>query len=260
MKKIILINCIFILMFSLTACISETEKKQGKEEVKSGEILIKEYVRQTYGEDARVSDIKPCYIDERNGSTVPNFNKITSGYVKAAISDHTTFDMLYNINTNEVLTKENIGTVEDSFLSYAKEVLQINLIDCGISVYSTAIDDPYIAGFIEPGIMTYKELVSTGKYRIQLTYRCIDSDLDIITEDTWRQLTAPFLNEDTEGMVEMAFVNFNDKEGYEAAADQDFFFYIDGDTPYYASEKAGQYAKNVIYINQKGDKIKYLEN
>lgn len=257
MKKKIIISCVILLLLSLTACVSEAEGKKGNEDVSKGKKLINEYVKLTYGEDAKASDFEACYIDERYDSVVPNFNKIASGFVKATVSvDDNKFDMIYHVNTDEVLTKENIAVVQDSFFSYVNEKqLLNNLINCGMSIYSTEIDDPYISEYIEPDITNYQELVESGKHRISLVYRCINSDFEAITEEQWEELAAPFLNHETEGLVAMIFVNFIDEKGYEAEIDKDFhdYFEYDVETPYYATDKAAQNIKNVVYINQEGD-------
>lgn len=253
MKKIKVISCIIILLFLLTACVSDAEREKGKENLKEGKILIKEYVRNTYGEDAKASDFKEIYIRERYDSTVPNLNRIASGYVHAAVSiDDIKFEILYNVYTDEVLTNKNMGIIQNSFLSYVNDKLQLNnVIDCQISLYAKAMDVPHMSNFIEPDIMTYEELVSLDKYNIELTCRCINSDFDNITEQKWQQLLPPYVNETTECSVEIVVVNFEDEEGYEAEAEHDFFEVINSEILYYASEEAKQYTKNIIYISQK---------
>lgn len=252
MKKIIGIGCILILMLSLTACISDDERDKGKENVKVGQKLIKEYVRETYGKKAKVSDLKPIYKRGKYDSTVPSFTKIASGFVKATVTTKDSkFDILYNVNTKNVLTQENISAVQDSFLTYANDVLQSgNLVDCEMILYSEKIDDHYISSFIEPDITTYEELIATGEYKIELTYRSINSDFDNISEENWQQLISSFSGEGTEHKVYMLFVNYKDKESYKAEADQNYYRYIE--KPYYETEEAIEYTKDILYINSEG--------
>lgn len=256
MKKIRLFSYMILLLLSLTACISDAERQNGKEAVKEGKKLIREYVSETYGKSAKASDFKPCYVYERYDSTVPNLNKIASGYVKATIAvNDTKFDILYNIHNDEVLTKEHIGTVQESFSTYADGILQSgNIIDCKMTLYSMLKEDDYLSGFIAPDIMNYKDLVATGEYVINLTFRCINPDFDSITEEKWKQLISQLYSVKTDSQVNMLFVNYKNEEEFKAEAEKDYFAYHDADSPYYATEEAAQHAENILYMDFNGDK------
>ncbi len=266
MKKITLFGFITLLLFSLTACISTEEREKGKEDLKKGEKLIREYVRETYGRKAKASDFKTCYAYERYDSTVPNFDKVASGFVKATVStDDNEFDIIYNVHTDEVLTKENISAVMDSFLEYGKEkVKAAEFVDCKMELHSRKYEDTYISSFLMPGIKTYKELLESGEYSIRLTYRSIDSDYDGIKKEEWENVIASFQN--TESHVMMLFVNFKEKEGFQTDTIYDYFDEIDYDTSidgsvleYSISERALKNAKNIIYANNSGDVMELKE-
>ena len=95
MKKIISICLFFLLTLSLTACVSSGEKEKGKEDVNKGKKLIREYVKETYGDNAKVSDLTPYFI-ARDSSAVPDVNRYARGYVKAKVTtDNKDFDILY---------------------------------------------------------------------------------------------------------------------------------------------------------------------
>jgi hypothetical protein len=240
----------------LTACISEAERENGNEDLRKGKILIKEYVRETYGKKAKASDYETCYIRRDTGSTVPNFDKVSSGYVKATVStDDEQFDILYNVYTNEVLSKENIDAIKESFCSYVNdEVLQIdNFNNIDMTIYSLNISDPDISGYIEPSITNYRDLISSRNYTMELTFRYVDSDFDSITDEKWRKIIYSFIRDG----VDLIFVNYKDKESYEAQKDENYYNYIDSQTPYYETEEASTYTKDIIYINTSGDIQEY---
>jgi len=50
------------LTLSLTACVSNGEREKGKDEVNKGKKLIREYVKETYGDNTKVPvDYIKCY-------------------------------------------------------------------------------------------------------------------------------------------------------------------------------------------------------
>jgi hypothetical protein len=271
MKKIIHLTAIFIFMLSLIGCVSEEQKAEGKKELKIGKPLIKQYVKNTYGKKAKVTNIKPYYVRESSDSTVPNFQKIAAGYVKGTVSlSDTKFDMLYDIYRDEVLTKENIGAVEQSFCSYASDVLPFSrFVDCQMAVREKDVTDAAdisLGGFLKPDTKTYRDLVANERRSVELIFQSIAGDLKQIPEEQWQQLLAPFqvADKDTEtdasgddeltmgSHVSMLFIDYKDKEAYEAQKDQNYFNYIDSTTPYYASDRPTPYVKSIVYGDYRG--------
>lgn len=258
-------------MFSLMGCVSEEQKADGKKELKIGKPLIKQYVRNTYGKQAKLSNIEPYYVRERYDSTVPNFNKVAAGYVKGtvALSD-TKFDMLYNIYRDEVLTKENIAAVEESFCSYASDVLQFNrFVDCQMAMREKDAQDAAdisLGGFLKPETKTYRDLVVNERRSVELIFQSIAGNLQYIPEEKWRQLLEPFqvAAKETEtgasadgelemgSHVSMVFVDYKDEEAYKAQKDQHYFYYIDSTTPYYASDRPTPYVNNIVHGDYRG--------
>lgn len=267
MKKIVLLSYMLLLTLSLTACISAKEREKGDETVRNGKKYIKEYVRETYGKKARVTDLKPYYI--RTYSTaVPSLNKVATGYVQATVTiGDKEFDILYNIYFDEVLTKENIDVLEDSFNSYADSKLQtVHFNSCHINISYFNQLDQCISGFLKPDITTYEELLSGGKYSIDLTYRTINSDFLSVTEEDWKELMHPFTNLKTDCFFEFLFVNYKDEEGFNEETDENYFLDINYDSfknyrsfIYSKYESTTQYTKNIIYSNSSGD-IKELKS
>ena len=230
MKKIIHLTAILLFLFSLMGCVSEEQKAEGKKELKLGKPLIKQYVRNTYGKKAKESNIKAFFVRERHDSTVPNFSKVAAGYVKGTVSlSDTKFDMLYNIYRDEALTKENIGDVEESFCSYAIEVLQFNrFVDCQMTIRQKDVEDAAdisLGGFLKPETKTYRDIVANERRSVELIFQAIDGDLQQIPEGKWRQLLEPFQVADKEtntdaggdgglkmgSHVSMLFIDFKDE-------------------------------------------------
>lgn len=258
-------------MLSLIGCVSEKQKAEGKKELKIGKPLIKQYVKNTYGKKAKVTDIKPYYVRESHDSTVPSFQKIAAGYVKGKVSlSDTKFDMLYNIYRDEVLTKENIGAVEQSFCSYASDVLQFShFVDCHMTLRQKDVQDAAdisLGGFLKPDTKTYRDIVANERRSVELIFQAIDGDLQQIPEEKWRQLLEPFQVADKEtntdagtngglemgSHVSMVFVDYKDEETYEAHKDHSYSYYVDSTTPNYASDKPAPFAKSIIYGDYQG--------
>lgn len=257
MKKICLIGYLVVLLMVLTSCISAEERKQGKEDVRVGKKLIKEYVKQTYGKRAKVSDYEAVYISASTGSVVPNLSRNASGYVKATVKmKNNTFDIMYHVKTDEVLTSENIGRIQDSFLNYSKDILPFEgVMDCNMEVDFMLYYEQYIDGFLRPEIKSYKDLVDAGEYHVKLTLRCINQDVMSILQMQWEQFLSPFFSTNTESTIYMILVNYKDEEGYQAEADTDYYSTLGTTTAYYATEEATKYAQDILYIDCVNEKI-----
>ena len=256
MKRIGLVLVVILLMlFSLTACVSNEERRQGNADVRRGRELITDYVQEVYGKEAKAYDFKACYVLSRYDSVVPNFDKIASGFVKATVSaNNKVFDMIYHVNTREVLTKENIPAIEDEFLAYVNKTLpSANFVDCKMRLYNRNIEDTSIEEFIKPDILTYKELVETGEYMLELTFRSTASDFDSITEQQWRKAIYPFNGVRTGSQVHMLFVNYKDENGYKEEEKTGYYLYIEDLTEYYERESSIKNIKDMVYITYDGD-------
>jgi hypothetical protein len=247
-----------ILLLSFTACVSDVERKKGEQDVSDGKKLINEYVKKTFGENAKASEFKPYYVRVDRGSTVPNFEEAASGCVKATVSDkNTKFEILYNLVTGDVLTNQNIGSIKDSFCTYANDVLQsVNIIDCSIETYAKD-RKPYVLNFIKPDIKNCKELISTGEYDVKITFRSIKSDYQKIVKDKWETFTSLLNESDTK--ISILFVNYKDEEAYKAETGQYIFnHYFDsidydeyGPNYYSIAQEKSKNAKNIIYSDSR---------
>ncbi len=256
MKRIgLVLAAILLTLFSLTACVSDEERRQGNADVRRGRELITDYVQEVYGKEAKAYDFKACYVLRRYDSVVPNFDKIASGYVKATVSvSNRVFDMIYHVNTREVLTKENIPAIQDEFLAYVNETLPpANFVDCKMRLYNRNIEDTYIEEFIKPDILTYKELIETGEYMLELTFRSTASDFDSITEQQWKKAIYPFNGVRSGSQVHMLFVNYKDENGYKLEENTGYYLYIEDLTDYYERESSRKSIDDMVYINYDGD-------
>jgi hypothetical protein len=254
MKKLISICLLFLLTLSLTACVSSGEKEKGKEDVNKGKKLIREYVKETYGDNAKVSDLTPYFI-ARDSSAVPDVNRYARGYVKATVTtDNKDFDILYNVWTNEVLTQENNTAIQDSFITYANDIIQTsNFVNCKMEVSLIGSEGNYISGFLKPDTKTCEEILSED-ISLTLTFRSVNSDFGVISQKEWSELMSSFLKKNTEGKLFAVFVNYENEKGYEAGEDIDYFEEINYNTSSvnYINENAMIDVKNIIYADYHG--------
>jgi len=253
-RKIISICFLILLTLSLTACVSSGEREKGKEDVNQGKKLIREYVKETYGDKAKVSDLTPYFI-ARDSSAVPDVNRYARGYVKATVSkDNKDFDILYNVWTNEVLTQEYNTAIQDSFITYANDIIQTaNFVNCKMEVSLVGSEGNYISGFLKPEAKTCEDLLSED-ISLTLTFRSVNSDFGAISQKEWSELMSSFRKNNTEGQLFAVFVNYEDEKGYEAGEEIDYFEEINYNTSSvnYINEKAMIDVKNIIYADYHG--------
>lgn len=253
-KKLISVGFLFLLTLSLTACVSSGEREKGKEDVNKGKKLIREYVKETYGDKAKVSDLTPYFI-ARDSSAVPDVNLYARGYVKATVTtDNKDFDILYNVWTNEVLTQEYNTAIQDSFITYANDIIQTaNFINCKMEVSLIGSEGNYISGFLKPDVKTCEGLLSED-ISLTLIFQAVNSDFGVISQKEWSELMSSFLKNNTEGKLFAVFVNYENEKGYEAGEDIDYFEEINYNTSSvnYINEKAMIDVKNIIYADYHG--------
>ncbi len=252
-KKGLLLGCIILLMFSLTGCIDKEERAKGNEDLRKGRELVMEYVKDTYGNDAKVSDIDAFYIRRTYDSVIPSYAKMASGFLKATVSiNDTNFDMLYHVNTGEVLTKANVPAIKEGFLTQVNKTLgTVNFKQCSMRIYTVDIKDPEIEQYISPDITTYQELLEAGGYVLELTFRSTAQDLP--AEEQWRKVNDLFTGENIETQVYLLFVNYKDEAGLKEEENTNYYSYTKHLDSYAEKEGAMKNIDNMVYINLYGD-------
>lgn len=253
-KRLISICFLLLLTLSSTACVSSGEREKGNEDVKEGKKLIREYVKDTYGDKAKISDLTPYFI-ARDSSAVPDINRYARGYVKATVTtDKKEFDILYNVRTDEVLTKEYNSAIQDSFITYANDIIQTaNFVNCNMEVSLEGSEGSYISGFLRPDVKTCEDLLAED-ISLTLTFRSINSDFEVISQKEWSELMSSFLKNNAEGKLFAVFVNYENEKSYEAGEDINYFEEINYNTSSvdYINEKAMLDVKNIIYADYHG--------
>ena len=213
MKRIlsILLMCSMILL-TFTACMSEEEKQQAKENEKTAKSAIERYVKQNYS-GATVKDVE-CLTYTRDSLFASTH---ASDIVKAKVSyNGKSFNVAVDLETKEFYNDYNRRKISEEIQSLLFSNVSVQKPkDVEVKFISDSLWYEVESkgwGFLGDDINSAKDLLASSEYKVCVVCKYIQSDMDFESISV-----KPFFKENYNSDIEISFVNYRDLSRYDTA-------------------------------------------
>lgn len=212
-KKIISILLICMALLTCTGCgTRKEEKEKGKAYVNQYKEQITKYIKETYGNSSKITNMQPCYTTKHDAVWFGSEN-YANGMVKTEVkSSGEKFDVLYIPAADKYYTDKNKAEIEDSFRKYV-----INAIGTDKIIYvklKYGIDPIYYAyaNYVSNDVTKFEQLYD-NKNMVLIECYLKNTDVNKLKErSAFNYLENIVLNGSNEfGHMGVVFINIDDK-------------------------------------------------